>query len=159
VSLRHDIDETRVSISRTVGDLRRRTDEAMQWQRYITGHPAPALAGAALLGVMVGRRLARGMAAPRWPAGSEWEAEAGLPSPARVAPARVRSPSAAAVSCQRLAARVETLINRVIDEVADAAEDAVVPALVGSVRTLLDGRLGWVDRRIPKTHTTEGGLA
>jgi hypothetical protein len=160
VSLRRGIDETRVSISSTVGALRRRTDEAMQWQSYITGHPASALAGAALLGLMVGRRLAGSRSAPRHPSGSDWETEAGLSAPARLAPASAGSPSAAAASWQRLATRVEGLVNHVIDEVADAAEDAVVPAIAGRVRALLNGRSAtWVDRRIPTTPTGEGGLA
>jgi hypothetical protein len=41
---------------------------------------------------------------------------------------------------QRLGARIEGLVNRVIDEVADATERALVPALVGGVEHLFEGR-------------------
>jgi hypothetical protein len=41
---------------------------------------------------------------------------------------------------------VEALANRVIDEVADAAERVVVPALVHGVETLLEGRRPYRDR-------------
>jgi hypothetical protein len=46
---------------------------------------------------------------------------------------------AVTASWQRLGSRVEALANRVIDEVADAAERAIVPALVGGIEALLEG--------------------
>ena len=49
----------------------------------------------------------------------------------------------ARASWHRLASRLEGLLNRVIDEVADATERALVPSLVGRVETFLEGR----DRR------------
>jgi hypothetical protein len=56
-------------------------------------------------------------------------------------PARVEAGSdrfaAANASWQRLASRIEGLVNRVIDDVADAAERALVPALVGGVQAFL----------------------
>jgi hypothetical protein len=66
-------------------------------------------------------------------------------------PARLETPGAdhlMAVSeaWQRLGSRVEGLVNRVIDEVADAAEGALVPALVGSVQAFL------AERRARATH-------
>jgi len=146
ISLRRDIDETRVSIARTVGDLRQRTDEAMQWQGLI---------GATLCGAMIGRWLAHRAHAHR--PRSDWEVEAGLSTSARATSARV--PASVTASWQRLAGRVETLVNRTIDEVADVTEDVLVPTLVGGVRALLDNRLGRsVNRRTPTMHTEEGGL-
>jgi hypothetical protein len=53
---------------------------------------------------------------------------------------------AVSASWQRLGSRVEALANRVIDEVADAAERVVVPALVHGVETLLEGRRPYRDR-------------
>jgi hypothetical protein len=47
---------------------------------------------------------------------------------------------AVSASWRRLASRVEGLVNRVIDEVADATERALVLALVGGVQTHLEGR-------------------
>ena len=60
--LRRDIDATRASITRTAGELRRKVGETMQWQTYVERYPAPVFVGAALVGLLVGRRLARGFA-------------------------------------------------------------------------------------------------
>jgi hypothetical protein len=60
--------------------------------------------------------------------------------PARVEPGADRFAAAASASWQRLASRLEGLVNRVIDDVADAAERALVPALVGGVQAFLDAR-------------------
>jgi hypothetical protein len=144
--LRRDIEATRASISRTAGELRWKAGEAMQWRTYVERYPAPILAAVALLGVAVGRRIARGFHgnADRG-SGRPWtSAAAGMDSVTRV-PARLEPPGAdrlAAVtaSWQRLGSRVEGLVNRVIDDVADAAERALVPALVGGVHAFFEGR-------------------
>ena len=143
--LRRDIDRTRADIAQTTGELRRKAGEAMQWQTYVERYPGPVLAGAALLGVAVGRRIARGISrgADRGH-GREWTSvAAGMDSVTRI-PARVETGAdrfrAASASWQRLASRVEGLVNRAIDEVAEAAERALVPALVGGVQAFLDGR-------------------
>jgi hypothetical protein len=132
----------------------------MQWQTYIKGYPASVLITAALLGAMVGRRLASHMGPGTRPSASDWEAEAGRSVAARVAPGTVQPHSAATASWERLATRVEALVNRVIDEVADATEEALVPALVGGMRALLDGRSARsLYPPVPTTHTREGGVA
>jgi hypothetical protein len=118
--LRHDIDTTRASIAETVGEVRQKVGEAMQWQTYVDRHPAPVLA--AFLGVVVGRRLARRLAT----------------SGPRLGPGQPFGPAATA-TWHRLGSRVEALVNRVIDEVADATERVLVPALVGGVQALLAG--------------------
>ena len=58
--LRRDIEATRASISRTTGELREKAGEAMQWQTYVERYPATILGFAALAGVALGRRIARG---------------------------------------------------------------------------------------------------
>ena len=58
--LRSEIEATRASISRTASELRWKAGEAMQWQTYVRRHPVPILAAAALVGLAVGRRVARG---------------------------------------------------------------------------------------------------
>ena len=65
--LRRDIEATRASISRTTGELREKAGEAMQWQTYFERYPATILGFAALAGVAVGRRIARGLKNPRPP--------------------------------------------------------------------------------------------
>ena len=103
--LRHDIDTTRASIAQMVGEVRQKVGEAMQWQTYVDRHPAPVLAAAALIGVVVGRRLARRIAT----------------SGPRLGPGQSFGPAATA-TWHRLGSRVEALVNRVIDEVADATD-------------------------------------
>jgi hypothetical protein len=118
----------------------------MQWQTYIERYPGTILAAAALLGVAVGRRLARGLAGNGHPdAEGDWTSgPSAAASMARV-PARLEGDArggaaVAAASLQRLGSRVEGLVNRMIDDVADAVERALVPALVGGVEALLEGR-------------------
>lgn len=113
----------------------------MQWQTYVERYPAPVFVGAALVGLLVGRRLARGFAGN----GQEWApGDAGTASPVlsstRFVTVQADRLGAVRASWQRLGSRVETLANRVIDEMADAAERAIVPALVGGVQALLEGR-------------------
>jgi hypothetical protein len=140
--LRRDIDQTRSDIARTTGELRRKAGEAMRWQTYVERHPAATLAAAALLGVALGRRIARGVnGSEDRSRGWGWtSAAAGMDTVTRI-PARVEAGSdrfaAANASWQRLASRIEGLVNRVIDDVADAAERALVPALVGGVQAFL----------------------
>ena len=135
--LRRDIDATRVSIAETMGELRQKVGETMQWQTYVERHPAPFLVGAALAGLFLGRRLAR--TPTQWASG-----EAGTDplvlSPVRFGTAGGDRLGAVSVSWQRLGSRVEALVNRVIDEVADATEQALVPALVSGVQALFEGR-------------------
>jgi hypothetical protein len=145
--LRQDIDRTRTDIAQTTGELRRKAGEAMQWQTYVERYPGPMLGAAALLGLAIGRRIARGIsggAARDRGHGYQWtSAAAGMDSVTRI-PARAETGgdrfAAASASWQRLAARIEGLVNKVIDDVADAAERALVPALVGGVQAFLDGR-------------------
>lgn len=143
--LRSEMEATRASISRTASELRWKAGEAMQWQTYVRRHPVPILAAAALVGLAVGRRIARGLnATPQHGGGHVWtSAAAGMDTIARL-PGRQEfgDPRHAAVtaSWQRVGSRVEALVNRMIDDVADAAERVVVPALVGGVEALLTGR-------------------
>jgi hypothetical protein len=117
----------------------------MKWQTYVERHPAPILAGVALLGLLVGRRLARRFGGNGSGNESQWTVgETTAPSPVlssarfvTVTPDRLGVVSA---SWQKLGSRVEALANRVIDEVSDAAERVIVPALVRGVETLLEGR-------------------
>jgi hypothetical protein len=142
--LHRDIEATRASISRTAGELRWKAGEAMQWQTYVERYPAPILAVVALLGVVVGRRIARGFNGNADRAsGRPWtSAAAGGDSVARI-PARLEVEgdrlTAVTAAWQKLGSRVEGLVNRVIDDVADAAERALVPALVAGVQAFFEG--------------------
>jgi Protein of unknown function (DUF3618) len=139
--LRRDIEATRASLSGTVGELRRKASEAMQWQTYVERYPVPILAASALLGLAVGRRMAGALNARHRGAGRQWAAgDAVTRIPARVDDVRAERFAAVNASWRRLGSRVEGLVNRVIDDVADATERALVPALVGGLQALFEGR-------------------
>jgi hypothetical protein len=145
--LRRDIEATRASISRTAGELRGKAGEAMKWQTYVERYPAPILGAAALAGAVLGRRIARGLTrrAVEHGSGPPWiSAAAGMDSVSRL-PARLEpiaeSRAAITASWQRLGSRIEGLVNRIIDDDADAAERALLPALVGGVEAFLAGRV------------------
>jgi len=112
-----DIDATRVSISETVGELRRKVGEAMQWQTYVERHPAPILAGAALVGLLVGRRIAHGLTTNGGRApGRRWTAGAAGVDAVALIPARLDTPGpdrlrAVSASWQKLGSRVEGLVK------------------------------------------------
>lgn len=162
--LRRDIEATRASISRTTGELRQKAGEAMQWQTYFERYPATILGFAALAGVAVGRRIARGLKNPGHHGGSpSWtSAAAGMDSVSRVAERReprVDRLLPVTASWQRLGSRMEGLVNRVIDDVADATERMLIPALVAGVETFLDRRVprpGY--RPVPPNRTPAPGM-
>jgi hypothetical protein len=139
--LRRDVDATRAAIAGTVGELRQKVGETMKWQTYVERHPAPILVGAALVGLIVGRRFARRSVGNEleWTAG-EANTVPPVVSSARFVTVGADRLGAVNASWQRLGSRVEALANRVIDEMADAAERVIVPALVGGVEALLEGR-------------------
>lgn len=142
--LRRNIEATRASISRTAGVLRWKAGEAMQWQTYVERYPAPILAAVTLLGIAVGRRIARGFNINGHHGhGRQWTSAAAGSAGIRVTESRLEPEAdrrgAATASWQRLGSRVEGLVNRVIDDFADAAERALVPALVSGVQALFEG--------------------
>ena len=115
-----------MSLSATARELRHRVGKTMQWQTYVERHPAPVLGTVALLGFAVGRKLALSLLG-RFPALTRLQ-NASDPFRGSSAP------------LEKLDSRVEALVNRVIDEVADAAERALVPALVVGLQALFQGR-------------------
>jgi hypothetical protein len=131
-----------MSLSATAGEVRHKVGKAMQWQTYVERHPAPILGTVALLGFTVGRRLALSLLGRR-------------PDLARLHDAGdpFRGSSA---PLQKLDSRVEALVNRVIDEVADAAERTLVPALVVGLQALFEGRRAPDARRSPPSYATAG---
>jgi hypothetical protein len=140
--LRSEIEATRASISRTTSELRWKAGEAMQWQTYVKRHPVPILAGAALVGLVVGRRVAQGLnGGAHGGTGHGWTSPAADADtmPRLAARSEAGSPSldAMAASWHRLGARVEGLVNRMIDDVADTAERVLLPAIANGVESFL----------------------
>jgi hypothetical protein len=72
--------------------------------------------------------------------GPQWAAGDVTRIPARVEAVGVERFAAVNASWRRLGSRVEALVNRVIDDVADATERALVPAVVGGLQALFEGR-------------------
>jgi hypothetical protein len=132
-----------MSLSETAGELRQKVGKAMQWQTYVERHPAPILGTVALLGFTVGRRLAQSLMG-------------GSPALARLQSAGDPAPS---VSLQKLDSRVEALVNRVIDELADAAERTLVPALVVGLQALFQGRRTQDASRPPASYNDNAAVA
>jgi hypothetical protein len=113
----------------------------MRWQTYLERFPISILAGTALVGLAVGRRIARGPV-PGGVRPSAWSPAATVVDAVVTIPAAIqargdRFPHVTA-SWQRLGGRVERLVNRMIDDVANVVERAVVPVLVGAVQGLFE---------------------
>ena len=165
--LRRDIEATRASLSGTADELRRKAGEAMKWQTYVERYPVPILAASALVGLAVGRRIGRALhSGDHRTTGLQWtavDAVTRIPAARLEAAGKADRFAAVSASWQRLGSRVEGLVNRVIDDVADATERALVPAIVGGVQALFEGHARRGDRRTawdsgPTAASEEGGL-
>jgi hypothetical protein len=78
--------------------------------------------------------------------------------PARLEPTVDRL-LAVTASWQRLGSRMEGLVNRIIDDVADATERALVPALVAGVEAFLDRRVARPGyQSVPPNRTPAPGM-
>ena len=138
----------------------------MKWQTYLERYPVAILGVATLAGVVLGRQIARGLArGPENGDGRPWTSSAaGMDSVSRL-PARLEpitaSHAAMTASWQRLGSRIEGLVNRIIDDAADAAERALLPALVGGVEAFLAGRVSRPAYRPvvpPQNRTSDPGM-
>jgi hypothetical protein len=155
------MENTRESIRDTVEEIKGRVGETVDWHHYVRSYPATSLSIAAAVGLLVGRGVGMMISGRRErsaePAGfgdyraAEAFGEAALASASYADPARPLAGPRRAVneSWSRLGSRVETIVNRVIDELTDAVETALVPAVSSWVRKRLDfgggeGRQGWV---------------
>jgi hypothetical protein len=153
------MEHTRASIRDTVGELREKVSETTDWRHYVNRYPGTCLTVAVAAGMLVGRSLAGLL--PRSDGDSAGEAygyggysararesygeSALLPSSGGGAasesrgagewlagPRRVMGQSAA-----RLGSRAETILNRIVDELADAVEQAV-PAFTSRLTSFID---------------------
>lgn len=162
--LQKTMETTRVAISSTVGEIREKVGETLDWRHQVNRHPGASLTVAVAAGLMAGRAVAS-MIGPRT-GDARWREAAGVRSSIQGEAVLDRSvgraiPESGAAhasgprravgeSWGRLGARTESIVNRLIDEVADAVEGAVVPALGAWVRERLDfgpesRRQGWVE--------------
>lgn len=130
-ALRRNMDATRTRLARTAQELRMKAGEAMDWRTYVERFPWAILGTAVGLGLLAGRAVGHIR-----PASPHAVPDRPPQDPAGNGAGR---PGVTSVAWQRAAGHVETLANRVIDDVADAVQAAVVPAVVGGVRAFLAG--------------------
>jgi hypothetical protein len=155
------MEQTRSQIRSTVEELKDRVNERLDWRHYVDRYPGSSLTAAVALGVLLGR-CAAGFTRRSGRAGDEPYAYGGYRTAERygesgfTATATAAEPSFPATrraigqSASRLGSRAEGVINRLIDELTDAVESTLLPALTSRFRRLID-----VDRRGGGRH--EGG--
>ena len=165
--LREAMDTTRASIRGTVEELREKMGDAVDWRHHVNRYPGASLTIAVMIGMFVGRRI--GTMILGYSNGSNGSAvrsaqSGGNPGftsvPTHVVAAHEPPRSTAeptsswkrsgaaqslSASCGRAGSRLEGLLNRMIDELGDAAERTLVPRLMARVQ----GFLAWepADRR------------
>ncbi len=157
------MEETRSQIRNTVAELREKVSETLDWRHYVDRYPGTSLTLAVGVGMLVGRGLAsvlrRGREEPE-PYGygayrtAESYGESGFTAAASAAASqagevaqaayRAAEPSlsgarrAVGQSVSRLGSRTEGILNRLIDELTDAVETTLVPAITARFRGLID---------------------
>ena len=133
--LRAAMDGTRRSIHDTVEELRHRMGEAMDWRSYIERYPMASLTMAAGTGMLLGRRL--GSLAEMPSDGSIVHRSVSQVSQvSQIMPAssgRFSEPWA------RAGSRLESIVNRMIDEAGDTIERVLVPTVISGLARLLGG--------------------
>jgi hypothetical protein len=151
------METTRSSIRDTVEELREKVSDTFDWHHYVERYPGTSLTVAVAVGMLVGRGVAslvlkngeERAGAERYGYGAyrpvESFGESAL-TPTVSRPAATEEPSqvmagarrAVGQSATRLGSRIEGMVNRVIDEMGDAVETTLVPALTAWVREMLD---------------------
>jgi hypothetical protein len=144
------MEETRSQIRSTVEELRDRVNERLDWRHYMDRYPGASLTAAVALGVLLGRCLAsftrrNGRAGDGPHAYGDYRTaerygESGFTATAAAtaAPAFSGARRALGQSASRLGSRAEGIVNRLIDELTDAVESNLLPALTSRFRSLVD---------------------
>ena len=130
--LKGAMESSRASIAETVDELRGAVSQAMDWREYVKTHPGATLGIAATAGVVAGHWLGSRLVSE----------ELASPRPAPSRPASAAQPRLLEGSKSRAGARMENLVNLVIDEVADAVETAAIVPLFARLRTFLRSSAG-----------------
>jgi hypothetical protein len=153
------MEQTRSQIRSTVEELKDRVNERLDWRHYVDRYPGSSLTAAVAMGVLLGRcvaavtrRSGRAGDAPYAYGGyqtAERYGESGFTATA-AEPSFPATRRALGQSASRIGSRAEGVVNRLIDELTDAVESTLLPALTSRFRRLID-----VDRRGGWRH--EGG--
>jgi hypothetical protein len=132
--LREAMEATRRSIQDTVEELRHRVGEAMDWRSYIERYPMASLTMAAGTGIIIGRRLGS-LAEPGTDGGILHRSLSQVSHVSQqVIPASGRKLSE---PWARAGSRLESIVNRLIDEAGDTVERVLVPTLISGLARLL----------------------
>ena len=145
------MEHTRSQIRGTVEELKDRVNERLDWRHYVDRYPGASLTVAVGLGVLLGRGVCAAIRrrnggdesdeyAFGGPRLAERYGDAGFTAaaPAMSPPALSGARRAVGQSVSRLGSRAEGILNRLIDELTDAVEGTLVPALTTRFRSLLD---------------------
>ena len=144
--LKGAMETSRASIAETVDELRGAVSQAMDWREYVKTHPGATLGIAATAGEVAGHWIGSKLIS---------EDPASRPAAARLASA---APSSLLVgSKSRAGARMENLVNLVIDEVADAVETAAIVPLFARLRGFLRSSAGGLEPAEIGAGTREAG--
>ena len=132
------MEDSRASISETVGEIREAVTHAIDWRERVKGHPGASLGIAAGTGLIVGRWIGGKITRSDTPGRLHSEAAAWTrPSHPTSLGASQMGPRMLDGSIHRAASRAESLVNRVIDEVADAVEAGALVPLFSRLRGFL----------------------
>ena len=151
------MEETRASIGHTVEELRGRVNDTLDWRQYVNRYPGASLTVAVAAGMLLGRGLGglvrrNGRGEGVEPYGGRYRtaetygeggftaaaSRAAHPAYAAAEPAVSGARRAMGQSVSRLGSRAEGILNRVIDELTDAVETTLVPALTSRFQSLID---------------------
>lgn len=133
--LRAAMEGTRRSIHDTVEELRHRMGEAMDWRSYIERYPMASLTIAAGTGMVLGRRLGSLTEMPS-DGGILHRSLSQVSHVSQIVPASGRAFSE---PWARAGSRLESIVNRMIDEAGDTIERVLVPTLISGLARLLGG--------------------
>jgi hypothetical protein len=142
------MEHTRASIRNTVEELRGKVGDTVDWRRYVNGRPGASLTVALGLGLVLGRTLGglvrrshREEPDGRAAGDSGFRSAASRRARSAYEPAEPILGDARRVvgeSVSRLGSRSENILNRLVDELTDAVETMLIPALAARVRDFLD---------------------
>jgi hypothetical protein len=133
------MEDSRASISETVGEIREAVTHAIDWRERVKTHPGASLGIAAGTGLIVGRWIGGKITRPDMTGHIPGEAATAWTRPSHPTSlgASQTSPRMLDGTIHRAASRAEGLVNRVIDEVADAVEAGALMPLFSRLRDFL----------------------
>jgi hypothetical protein len=146
--LRAAMEATRRSIHDTVEQLRDRMGEAMDWRSYIERYPMASLTMAAGTGIFLGRRLGALTETPS-DGGILHRSLSQVSHVSQIVPASGHTFSE---PWARAGSRLESIVNRTIDEAGDTIERVLVPTLISGLARLLGGERPALGHSKPATY-------